>query len=32
VGVSAMLFSALIGSVAGMIAGLRGGMTEQMIM
>jgi peptide/nickel transport system permease protein len=32
VGVSAMLFSALIGSVAGMIAGLRGGVAEQAIM
>jgi len=32
VGVSAMLFSALIGSLAGMVAGLRGGMTEQEIM
>ena len=32
VGVSSMLFSALIGSVAGVIAGLRGGATEQVIM
>ncbi len=32
VGVSSMLFSALIGTVAGVIAGLRGGMTEQAIM
>jgi peptide/nickel transport system permease protein len=32
VGVSSMLFSALIGSVAGVIAGLRGGATEQAIM
>lgn len=32
VGVSAMLFSALTGSMAGMVAGLRGGMTEQAIM
>jgi peptide/nickel transport system permease protein len=32
VGVSSMLFSALIGSVAGIIAGLRGGATEQAIM
>jgi peptide/nickel transport system permease protein len=32
VGVSAMAFSALIGSVAGMVAGLRGGVVEQMIM
>jgi peptide/nickel transport system permease protein len=32
VGVSAMLFSALVGSVAGIIAGLRGGATEQAIM
>ena len=32
VGVSSMLLSALIGSVAGVIAGLRGGATEQAIM
>ena len=32
VGVSSMLFSALVGSVAGVIAGLRGGATEQVIM
>lgn len=32
VGVSSMLFSALIGSVAGVIAGLRGGAIEQAIM
>ena len=32
VGVSSMLFSAVIGSVAGVIAGLRGGATEQVIM
>jgi peptide/nickel transport system permease protein len=32
VGVSSMLFSALIGSVAGVIAGLRGGASEQAIM
>jgi peptide/nickel transport system permease protein len=32
VGVSSMLFSALIGSIAGIIAGLRGGATEQAIM
>jgi peptide/nickel transport system permease protein len=32
VGVSSMLFSALVGSVAGVIAGLRGGATEQAIM
>ena len=32
VGVSAMLLSALIGSIAGVIAGLRGGWTEQVIM
>ncbi len=32
VGVSSMLFSAVIGSVAGVIAGLRGGATEQAIM
>ena len=32
VGVSAMLLSALIGSVAGVIAGLKGGWTEQFIM
>ncbi len=32
VGISSMLFSAVIGSVAGVIAGLRGGMTEQAIM
>jgi peptide/nickel transport system permease protein len=32
VGVSSMLFSAVIGSVAGVIAGLRGGAVEQAIM
>ena len=32
VGVSAMLLSALIGSTAGVIAGLKGGWTEQVIM
>jgi len=32
VGVSSMLLSALIGSTAGVIAGLKGGMTEQAIM
>jgi peptide/nickel transport system permease protein len=32
VGVSSMLLSALIGSTAGVIAGLRGGFTEQAIM
>jgi peptide/nickel transport system permease protein len=32
VGVSAMLLSALIGSIAGVIAGLKGGWTEQVIM
>ena len=32
VAVSSMLFSALIGSVAGVLAGLRGGATEQAIM
>jgi peptide/nickel transport system permease protein len=32
VGVASMLLSALIGSVAGVIAGLRGGATEQAIM
>ncbi len=32
VGVSSMLLSALIGSIAGVLAGLRGGMTEQAIM
>jgi peptide/nickel transport system permease protein len=32
VGVSAMLLSALIGSIAGVIAGLRSGWTEQVIM
>jgi peptide/nickel transport system permease protein len=32
VGVSAMLLSAVIGSIAGVIAGLKGGWTEQVIM
>jgi peptide/nickel transport system permease protein len=32
VGVSSMLLSALIGSTVGIIAGLKGGMTEQVIM